>query len=177
MNIFCRPNLKVLFIGLCISTLAHLQVEAKGIRLRLGGVIAHALSAGKNELNVLSREQLRVCLTNEAEFKKSESLSLVGTLMLETEKKNLEKLQLELTLKNVDLDRANQIEIDEYNLKVDEFNKTRKRYNNSVDQHNLGVNEKKLAIDSFNLKCANKRYYQDDFDAINLASDSGSTSQ
>jgi hypothetical protein len=140
----------------------------RGLKLRFGRGVARTLGRKQYTEDVLTQDALRDCISNEAEINYISKAMDVSKSRVEIEQSEMDQLGRDLDFKQSMLNRYSQTDVDNYNSLIKQFESRRTKYSVMVDKYNLDRKDLNHTIDMFNSKCANKKYYEDDLEAINF---------
>jgi hypothetical protein len=121
---------------------------------------------GKSNGPLLTREQLRQCLTEQDRLKQEAAEVVQVQRTLESERAEIDRTGVELTAGKETLDRTSQAAIDAFNAKIQSREKQVEAYRLAAPAFNDRVDKLDTAKRSFAKDCADRRYHEDDYDAI-----------
>lgn len=150
-------------IVLSIPGLHVPDVDARG-RLRFPGA---ALARGAHHSGpVLSREQLRVCVSEQNSLN-AEGDNLNGAqTALKAKAAEIRRLESIIKRREPLVDQYSQQSVDSFNALIGKYKPLVAAYNNSLPGYNAKFGKFKVAQDSFNAKCAGHAYYESDMQAV-----------
>jgi hypothetical protein len=121
---------------------------------------------GKGSGPLLSREQLRQCLTEQDRLKQEAADVLQTQKTLESDRAEIDRTGVELKADKDTLDRTSQAAIDAFNARIQAREKQVEAYKVAAPAFNDRVDKLDAAKQSFAKDCADRRYREDDYDAI-----------
>ena len=125
-----------------------------------------SLGKGTSTLPTLTREELRQCLAEQDRIKKEGAELAQAQANMDKERADIERLGTELQADKAKVDTTDEAAVAAYNdrarqrtQRVEEFKAGAVRFNERVD---------KLVVDrqSYAAKCADRRFFEDDYEAI-----------
>jgi len=152
--------------------------------------IAGLFSAGKgmqatnrasriDNTNTLTQAQLKDCLHIQDKLAESEQEFTTNQPSMDKAQSMITQLDQEIAQLQAYLDKNRntafvlQTQVDEYNTKANRFNQLISQYNNKVNEYqkrqnsfNRDVADHNAIVDKFTRDCAEKRYYEDDLQAV-----------
>lgn len=120
----------------------------------------------KTDLPVLTRDQLRRCVTLEKQIDADNPDVRRREALMQAEAARIDKLESVLREWNEKIDDTNQAEIDNYNALVRQQKAWVDAHNASLPEYNDQLAKVKALLAEFNGDCAQRVYYDKDMDAI-----------
>jgi hypothetical protein len=163
-----RKFLVVIACGLTgVCALPH-PLEARRFRVNLGRGIA---AGGRKtySASTLTQSQLEECLEVEAKLEHLDQLLDKSETSVEAEQAKLTLQKSALESRQRAVNRHSQSEVDAFNRYVDQYEQARVQFNGRVNAHNSLVESGRGLVESYNGRCANKSYYEDDMQAARSA--------
>ncbi len=125
-----------------------------------------SLGKGTSSGPLLTREQLRRCMV-EQERQKQEAADLLQTQRaLEKDRSEIDRLGAEMDAEKAVIDRTSQAAVDAYNERARVRGKIVDDYKAAAPQFNLRVDKLGADKEAYARECADRRYFEDDYDAI-----------
>ena len=121
---------------------------------------------GKGSGPLLTREQLRQCLAEQDRLKQEATGVLQTQRTLDSDRSEIDRAGAELKAELATLDRTSQAAIDAFNAKVLAREKLVDAYQAAASAFNERVDKLDADKQVFAKDCADRRYREDDFDAI-----------
>jgi hypothetical protein len=125
-----------------------------------------SLGKGGGTGAVLTREQLRQCLVEQDRLKQEGADLLQTQRTLDKERAEIDRLGVELKAEMDTLDRTSQAALDAFNGRVREREARVDAYRAASPPFNERVDKLESDKGAFAKGCADRRYREDDFDAI-----------
>jgi hypothetical protein len=125
-----------------------------------------ALGKGTSTLPMLTRDELRQCLAEQDRIKKEGADLADAQTRLDGERSAIERLGSELEAEKAKVDVSDEAAVNAYNARVRLRTKQAEEYRAAVPVFNARVD--KLAADgkAYATACADRRFFEDDYDAI-----------
>ena len=125
-----------------------------------------SLGKGTASGPLLTREQLRQCIAEQDRLKQEAADALQTQRGLDKDRVEIDRLGVVLKTDLESLDRTSQAAIDAFNARVQEREKMAEAYRAATPVFNQRVDKLEADRESFAKDCADRRYREDDFDAI-----------
>lgn len=123
-------------------------------------------SLGKGSGPLLTREQLRQCIAEQARLKQEGNEALEAQRGLDKERAEVDRLGAALDADKATLDRTSQAAVDGYNERARSRDKRAADYLAASPLFNQRVDKLEAAQETYKKDCADRRYFEDDYDAI-----------
>ena len=123
-------------------------------------------SLGKGSGPLLTREQLRQCLAEQARLKQEGTDAAEAQRGLDKDRAEIDRLGAELDADKAGLDRTSQAAVDGFNERARARDKRAADYLAAAPLFNLRVDKLDAAKDAYRKDCTDRRYFEDDYDAI-----------
>ncbi len=121
---------------------------------------------GKSNGPLLTRDQLRQCMTEQDRLKQETADILQTQKALEIDRAEIDRTGVELKADKETLDRTSQAAIDAFNAKIQAREKQVEAYKVAAPAFNDRFDKLDAAKQAFAKDCADRRYREDDYDAI-----------
>lgn len=157
---------RMVLLGLfgAISCALPVESEARRRRVRIGG---RGLAAGARHSGpVLTREQLRQCVTEQNQINGQEDAVERLQSSLQADETRINSLESRITAMEPRVDVYSQQSVDSFNALVDEHKRLVGAYNSKLPSVNARVDALNAVVDRFNARCAERAYYEHDMAAI-----------
>lgn len=138
------------------------DADARGVKFRGAGLARGAHHSGP----VLSREQLRICVTQQNRLNAEASSLDAADAALQAKAAEIENLEKTITRRESLVDQYSQQSVDSFNALIGKHKKLATAYNKSLSAYNAKVDKFKVDQDSFNTRCAGHAYYESDMQAV-----------
>jgi len=125
-----------------------------------------SLGKGTSTGPLLTREQLRQCMVEQDRLKQESSDTLQTQRGLAKDRSEIDRLGVELKAEMAALDRTSQAAVDAFNEKAQAREKMIDAYQEATPNFNERVDKLDADKQLFAKGCAERRYREDDFDAI-----------
>lgn len=125
-----------------------------------------SLGKGKSGGPVLTREQLRQCMTEQERLRVETADVVAAQRALDADKAELTRLAEALKTQLETLDRSSQQAVDGYNAEATRRTKMVESYQAAAPLFNDRVDKLDAAKETWTKDCADRRYREDDFDLI-----------
>jgi hypothetical protein len=125
-----------------------------------------ALGKGTSTLPTLTRDELRQCLSEQDRIKKEGADLAEMQTRLDGDRSAIERMGSELESEKAKVDVSDENAVNTYNVRVRQRTKLVEDYKAAAPAFNARVD--KLADDrkAYAAKCADRRFFEDDYDAI-----------
>lgn len=123
-------------------------------------------SLGKGSGPLLTREQLRQCMAEQERVKQEGSAAAEAQAALAKERSEIDRLGAELDADRATLDRTSPAAVDGFNERARARDKRVADYLAATPLFNERVDKLDADKEAYRKACADRRYFEDDFDAI-----------
>ena len=157
---------RMLLLGLLgtIASTLPMESEARRGRVRIGG---RGLAPGARHSGpVLTREQLRQCVTEQNQINGQEDAVERLQSSLRADETKINTLEARITSMEPHVDVYNQQAVDRFNALINDHRRLVGTYNSKLPAVNARVDALNAAVDRFNARCADRAYYDHDMTAI-----------
>jgi len=123
-------------------------------------------SLGKGSGPLLTREQLRLCMAEQERLKEEGTAAATNQGVLSKDRVEIDRLGSELDADKATLDRTSQTAVDGYNDRARARDKRAADYVAAAKAFNQRLDKLDADKETFKKDCADRRYFEDDYDAI-----------
>ena len=140
------------------------ESEARRRRVSIGG---RGLAAGTRHSGpVMTREQLRQCVTEQNQINEQEDAVERLQSSLQTDEAKINVLEDRINAMESRVDVYSQQSVDGFNALVNEHRRLVADYNSRLPTVNARVDDLNAAVERFNVRCAERAYYEHDMAAV-----------
>ena len=157
---------RMLLLGLlgAITSALPMESEARRGRVRIGG---RGLAPGARHSGpVLTREQLRQCVTEQNQINGQEDAVERLQSSLQADETKINTLEARIKAMEPHVDMYSQQSVDSFNALINEHKRLVGTYNSKLPTVNARVDALNAVVDRFNARCADRAYYEHDMTAI-----------
>lgn len=144
------------------------EAQAGLIGKLLGAGASAAGSSSKHksyDANTLQPADLKACLIQAHSIDENDAKSDAAKKRIESDSAKIDKDNKALKAEGKK-DFTSQAEVDAFNARVKALKTRNGAFNKSVNEWNSGLAARKVSIDTFNTRCAGKKYFTDDLASI-----------
>lgn len=149
--------------SLCLAAVLALSLPAAAQSTK-GNVLSLGKGQGKGAL--LTRDQLRSCLKEQAEVKKAGAEAVKAQGDIDAKKAGVDKLDAELQALRATLDATNEAAVNDFNAKVRERDALIEGYNAALPAFNTLAKAYQERQGNWQRDCADRPYDEADYFAI-----------